>query len=811
MKICIIGGVAGGASAAARLRRLDEDAEIILFEKGEFVSYANCGLPYFIGGTIQKRESLVVTKPELLRNRFRIDVRTSNEVLNIKPDEKKILVKNGITQEIYEETYDRLILSPGAKPKIPNMPGVTLEGVFTLRTVPDTYRIDEYIEKNKIKSAIVVGGGFIGVEMAENLKERGLAVTIVEFAGQVVAPLDPEMANILHRHLAEHQIDLKLSLGITGIEKEEKKLKVSLTDQTAISSEMVILSLGVAPEDKLAKEAGLELGVGSSIRVNECYETSDPFIYAVGDAIEVSHLVSGKASLVPLAGPANKQGRAAAHNVLGAKETTGKGVQGSSVLKVFDLTAAATGLNEKQIKSEGMKYLKTYVHPQSHAGYYPGATPLTMKLLFTKEGNILGAQAVGYEGVEKQIDVLAAVIRLGGTVYDLEELELCYAPPYSSAKAPVNMLGYTAANILKGDMPVFYAEDIPKLRESPATFLDVSTTDEIMMGSIPGFLNIPLDDLRDQLDDIAKDIPVYVTCRVGLRGYVAARILKQRGYEVYNLSGGYKIYQLINETNWPIPKERKAEPSPIPKKEDSKMSKTIEVDACGQQCPGPIMKVAEGIRSLSDGESLCVKATDPAFASDIHVWCERTGNQLLSVTNQKGTYEVLLRKGSQIQKKPETQGNDKTMVIFSGDLDKAIAAFIIANGASAMDRKVTLFFTFWGLNILRKNQKIKVKKNFMETMFGKMMPRGSKKLRLSRMNMLGAGSKMIRAVMKSKQVSSLEELIQAAMDSGVRVVACQMSMDIMGIHKEELIDGVEIGGVATFLGSAETSDTNLFI
>lgn len=813
MKICIVGGVAGGASAATRLRRLSEDAEIVLFEKGEYISYANCGLPYYIGGSIKSKDALLVTKPELLRSRFRVDVRVQNEVLSIDREAKTIQVRDHAAGKTYSESYDKLILSPGAEPKRPNLPGVELDGVFTLRTVPDTFRIDQYIQEKNAASVVVVGGGFIGVEMAENLKERGLDVSIVEFADQVVAPLDKEMANLLHRHLAENGVRLQLGTGLTGIEKKNGALEVSLTKGEPIKTDLVLLSMGVAPENRLAKEAGLQLGVGNSIAVNEFYQTSDPDIYAVGDAIGVKNLVTGQENLVPLAGPANKQGRIAAENALGAQKTTGEGVQGSSVLKVFDLTAASTGLNEKQARAQGIAYRKTYVHPQSHASYYPGATPITMKLLFAEDGKVLGAQAVGYEGVEKRIDVLATVIRLRGTVYDLEELELCYAPPYSSAKDPVNMLGFTAANILKGDMPVIYAEDVPALDPERTTRLDVSMPEEVRMGTVPGFRNLPLDELRGRLGELDPKKPVYVTCRVGLRGYLATRILKQHGFDAYNLSGGYKTYQLVHAKN------EFAESPAVRKPEEERADhnvKTIAVDACGLQCPGPIMKVAEGMKGIAEGEQLRIRATDPAFASDIQAWCKSTGNRLLSVQNEKGTYEVVLQKGCGANPAPSCaiaseEGHDKTMVIFSGDLDKAIAAFIIANGAAAMGRKVTLFFTFWGLNILRKSEKVRVKKNVIEKMFGVMMPRGSKKLKLSKMHMAGAGSKMIREVMKRKNVSSLEELIQSAMDNGVRVVACQMSMDIMGIRAEELLDGVELGGVATFLGSAETSDTNLFI
>jgi len=815
MKVLIVGGVAGGAGAATRLRRQSEEAEIILFEKGEYISYANCGLPYYIGGTIKDREKLIVTQPKLLRDRFRIDVRTMSEVVKIDRDKKTVTVKNHADGSTYEESYDKLILSPGAVPKRPNLPGIDSEGIFTLRTVPDTYRIDAYIKEKGAKTAVVVGAGFIGVEMAENLKERGLDVTVVEFLDQAIASLDPEMAAILHRHLRENGIKLLFGTGVQGFERAGS-LKVKLTGDREIPADVVILSIGVAPDSRLAKDAGLELGVGGSIQVDSTFATSDPDIFAVGDAISVRQIVTGDKTLLPLAGPANKQGRLAGENALGQRVTKDDGVQGSAVLKVFDMTAASTGLNEKQLKAQKIPYQKTYIHPSSHAGYYPDATQLSMKLLFASDGKILGAQAVGYDGVDKRIDVLATALRLGGTVYDLEKLELCYAPPYSSAKDPVNMLGFTAANILRGDVKVFHYDEADALDREKISLVDVRTPDEMKMGTLEGAMGIPLDDLRGRMGELPKDKPVYVFCQVGLRGYLAARVLQQNGYDVYNLSGGYKTYITAkgdreNPTGADCIGVKKNSSGTAVKSACCQDAKMIEVDACGLQCPGPIMKASEGIKSIRDGECLTIRATDPAFASDIRVWCERTGNLLLGVEREGATYTVKIQKGAQAPAIPAQNGNDKSMVVFSGDLDKALAALIIANGAASMGRKVTMFFTFWGLNILRKSEKVHVKKNFMEAMFGIMMPHGSKKLGLSKMNMMGMGSKMIRGVMKSKNVTSLEELLRSAMDSGVRIVACQMSMDIMGIKPEELIDGVEIAGVATFLGSAEQSDTNLFI
>ena len=546
MKVVIIGGVAGGATAAARLRRLDENAEIIIFERSGYISYANCGLPYYIGGEIKERENLLVTKPALLRGRFGIDVRTDSEVVSIDRRAKTVTVQNHQTGETYTESYDKLLLSPGASPKKPDWEGVNLPGIFTIRNVPDTCAVDDFIRETGAKRAAVVGGGFIGVEMAENLTARGLSVTLMEYQEQVLPPLDPEMAAIVHTHLRQNGVNLALGTAVSGFEKAGTGILVK-TGKGDLETDLVILSVGVAPDSGLAKEAGLELGIGGSIAVNDNYQTSDPDIYAVGDAIQVRSRLTGQDTLLPLAGPANRQGRAAAESILGRKPSHSRDVLGSSILKVFQLTAAGTGLNEKQLKAAGIPYLKTYTHPASHAGYYPGGTPMSLKLLFGPDGKVFGAQAVGQDGVDKRMDVLATVIRLGGTVYDLQDLELCYAPPYSSAKDPVNMLGFTAANILNGDMKDFYCEDLAGLDLDKVFLLDCRTPAEFAMGTIPGAVNIPLDELRNRLEELPKDKPVYEFCQVGLRGYIAYRILTQHGFEVYNLSGGYKSYAQARE------------------------------------------------------------------------------------------------------------------------------------------------------------------------------------------------------------------------------------------------------------------------
>lgn len=859
MKVLIVGGVAGGASAAARLRRIDEKAEIILFEKGEFISYANCGLPYYIGDVIKDKDKLLVQTPEAMRNRFNMDVRIRSEVIRINRATKTVTVHDHRTGQDYDESYDKLILSPGAEPKRPPMEGIDLPGVFTLRTIPDTYRIRDFVDTSRPKRAVVIGGGFIGVEMAENLMERGLDVTLVEFTDQVVASLDPDMAAFLHQHMRMKGLKLLFRTGATAfLPGEQGGLVVRLTTGNALYTDMIIFSIGINPDSRLAREAGLALGVGGSIKVDRTLTTSDPDILAVGDAIEVEHFVTGQPTLIPLAGPANKQGRIAADNAIG-RQIPFEGVQGSAVLKVYDMTAASTGLNEKQLKRDKLTYEKVYVHPLNHAGYYPGATQMTVKMLFDPAtGKILGAQAVGVHGVDKRIDVLATAMRLHATVADLEKLELTYAPPYSSAKDPVNMLGFTASNIMKGDMKVFQYHDVADLDPATSFLVDVRTPEEFSLGSIPDARNIPLDEIRSRLVQFPKNKKIYLFCQVGLRGYLASRILQQNGFsEVYNLTGGYKLYHtVILDQSAEIPYdcfgqqitegegEKLALASPgksaagpvptttAPRSQTAALPMTpaarkpaapvppavranrniLSIDACGLQCPGPILKVAEGIKKIAPGDQLVIEATDPGFASDIGIWCERTGHFLDGITQKHGQYTVSVTKGEPLALlETAVAGNDKTMVVFSGDLDKALAAFIIATGAASMGRKVTMFFTFWGLNILRHHEKTKVQKNFIENMFGSMMPRGSRKLGLSKLHMGGMGTQMMRAVMKSKNVSSLEELIEIAIDSGVKLVACQMSMDVMGIKPQELIKGVEIGGVATMLGAAELSDTNLFI
>lgn len=785
MNYLIIGGVAGGATVAARLRRMDEKANIVLFERGKYVSYANCGLPYYIGDTINNREKLFVQTVKGFTDRFRIDIRTEQEVTAIRPDKKEVEVKNLSTGEIYTETYDKLVLSPGAEPLRPGIEGIGSKKIFTLRNVPDTDTIKNYINIEKPKRAIVVGGGFIGLEMAENLHDLGIQVDVVEMANQVMAPLDFSMAAIVHQQLTDKGVGLHLEDGVSRFEEKDGGVTVHLRSGKQIATDMVLLSIGVRPETKLAKEAGLAIGERGGIAVNDYMQTSDADIYALGDATEVKNLVTGQPSLIPLAGPANKQGRIVADNIIFGNKKKYAGSIGTSIAKVFDLTVAATGANAKLLQRNNIPYTSSYTHGASNAGYYPGAVPMSIKILFDPEnGKLLGAQIVGFNGVDKRIEMLEQVIQRGGTVYDLTELEHAYAPPYSSAKDPVNMAGFVAENILKGKSKIIQWRELAEL-PADTIRIDVRTRDEHKLGSIPGFINIPVDELREHLDELPKDKLIVVSCAVGLRGYLAYRILVQNGFKnVRNLSGGYKTWSVatapvkeVAPCNPGSSEGANCECSAIP---------TLKVDACGLMCPGPVMQLKKNYETLKTGEQLQITATDQAFGKDVASWCKVTGAELVALENKNGVVAATIRKQEKTAPHASVQNNadNKTLIVFSDDLDKALASFVIANGAASTGKKVTMFFTFWGLNVIKKQQKPAVSKDIFGKMFGWMLPAHSGKLKLSKMNMGGAGSWMMRLIMKQKRIDSLESLIQQAVDNGVEMIACTMSMDVMGVQKK---------------------------
>lgn len=816
-KVVIIGGVAAGASTAARLRRLDESAQIIMFERGEYISYANCGLPYYIGDVIESRSELLLQTPEAMSKKFNMDIRIKQEVMAIDRKNKTVTVKKADSGETYTETYDTLVLATGSSPLKPPIPGIESDRVHSLWTVPDTDRIKEFIKVNQVKRAIVIGGGFIGIEMAENLKHTGCEVALVELLDQVLTQFDYEMAQLIHEELEKNGISLYLNDGVASFADSGSEITATLKSGKEISADMVIMAAGVRANSELAKAAGLELNMRGGVVTDEYLRTSDPDIYAAGDSIEVENFIDSSRTMIPLAGPANRQGRICADNICGLNETY-KGSQGTSIVKVFDIATASTGLSEKALNKQGLVRGKDYevatIIQNSHAGYYPGATYLTIKLVFSADGKkLFGAQIVGQDGVDKRIDVIATAIRLNGSIFDLKSLELAYAPPFSSAKDPVNMAGFTAENIIN-KKAAFCRWDALDDKTSDFTILDVREDLERLAYAFPDSLNIPLSDLRVRLNEIDKQKQIIVFCAVGVRAYNAARILQLNGFDnVYVYPGGTKFYR---STHYKAELLNEAEVDSMnnTSQADAAVS-AIRVDCSGLQCPGPIMKVFETVKSLQEGQMIEVHATDPGFSRDINAWCRRTGNTLVKSEKHDRDYVVYVKKGiskpvnTGIQAADVPQG--KTIVVFSGDLDKVLASFIIANGSAAMGRPVTMFFTFWGLNVLRKPTKQRVKKTFIEAMFGSMMPRGAKKLKLSKLNMGGMGTAMMKLVMKDKNINTLEELIQKAIKGGVKIVACTMSMDVMGIKAEELIDGVELGGVGAYLGDAEESNVNLFI
>lgn len=817
MKYIIIGGVAGGATAAARIRRNSEEAQIVLFEKGAHISYANCGLPYYIGGVIQERDNLFVQTPQAFGQRFNIDIRINSEVTGIDPAKKIVEVKAD-DGNVYTETYDKLLLSPGALPVKPPLPGIDGDGIFTLRNVDDTDSIKNYITKKNVKRAVIIGAGFIGLEMAENLYDSGMQVAIVEMADQVMAPIDYSMASIVHQHLLQKGIRLYLETAVTSFEHDDNGIvNIMFKDGRHVAADIVILSIGVRPNTLLATQSGLELGEMRGIKVDEYLQTSCEDIYAVGDVIEFPHPVTKQPWLNYLAGPANRQARIVADNMVFGNKVKYEGAIGTSVAKVFDLTVAATGMAAKRLKQTGQEYLSATIHPSSHAGYYPGALPMSVKIVFSpSDGRLLGAQIVGYDGVDKRIDEYAQVIKHNGTIADLMSIEHAYAPPYSSAKDPVAVSGYVAENILNGKMMPCYWRQLRDTDIDSITLIDVRTPDEFALGAIEGAINIPLDDMRRHLADIPKSKPIVLYCGVGLRGYLASNILLQNGFtNVSNLIGGYKTYMAATASlPRPLPFETgNCNAGKHVTEQMQPTANTLSIDACGLSCPGPIMKLKQNMENLQPGEQLKITATDPGFIRDAEAWCMSTGNRFISSSSNSGKHSVIVER--QIKENKDCvssgQGQGKTFILFSDDLDKALATFVLANGAAATGEKVTIFFTFWGLNAIKKEQKPNVDKDIFGKMFGMMLPSSSQKLKLSKMNMGGIGKRMMRYIMKNKNIDSLETLRAAAIENGVEFIACQMSMDVMGVKREELLDNVTVGGVATYMNRADNANVNLFI
>ncbi len=649
-RVVIVGGVAGGASAAARLRRLKEDFEIIMLDKGPYVSFANCGLPYYVGNIIKDRESLELVTPESFLERFNIDVRVNNEATLIDKVNKRIKVKDLRQNNGYTLEYDYLILATGSKPIVPPFVGLEYVPYFTVWTIPDAVKIRDYIEKYHIKNAVIVGGGFIGLEMAENLVEKGVKVKIVEMLNQVMPPIDKEIAQFIHQELLLNGVCLVLEDPVDSFGRTEKdKPFVKTKSGRIIETDLIILSIGIRPESTLAKNTDLDLTERGYVIVNNKMQTSDPNIYAVGDIVQVQHFQTKKPISIALAGPANKQGRIAADNIAG-RNSEYKGVMGAFVVKVFDVTVASVGLTEKQLKNLEINYNKIYIHPNNHAGYYPGAIPITLKLIFeVPSGKILGAQAVGGPGTEKRIDVISAVIKFDGTVFDLEELELTYAPPYGSAKDPVNMAGFVAANYLREDMPIWHWHELTNVKTNGALLLDVRTKEEFAARTIDGSLNIPIEELRKRLDEIPKDQSIYVYCEVGYRSYLALRILLQSGFnEVYELTGGFKIFEMANATTEEIMAACGGSENVIEEFVHEKATESedyIEVDACGLSCPGPLNALIKSLDTLPENKKLKIYTTDPGFKSSVEAYSKlNDAVKLLSLGKERGKLVAILEK-----------------------------------------------------------------------------------------------------------------------------------------------------------------------
>ncbi|WP_084099892.1 FAD-dependent oxidoreductase [Demequina sp. NBRC 110051] len=831
MKLVVVGGVAAGASTAARARRLDENAEIVVLERGHHVSFANCGLPYHVGEVISERSRLILQTPESLQESLGLDVRLGKEVVGIDREARTVAIRDVDTGEETTESYDNLALCMGAEPVRPPLPGIDHPAVQVLRRIGDMDRIkarlDQALAAQKAGrrgtvTAVVVGAGYIGLEMAENLHHRGVKVDVVELADQILPPVDKEIAAPVQQHLTARGIGLHLSTAAAAFRPladgdGADRVSVELDDGTVVAADLVILSAGVRPSTALATAAGLELGPRGGIAVDTHMRTSDPHIWAAGDAVETAHPVLPGTYLNPLAGPANRQARVAAENICG-RDTEYRSTQGTSIVKVFDMVAGGTGATARQLDAAEVPYRVVHLHPSGHAGYYPGTATMHLKVLFSPaDGAVLGAQACGFDGVDKRLDLFAMAIRAGLTVYDLEEQELAYAPPFGSAKDPINMAGFVASNVLRGDLTLWYSEEYPQ-QTTGTRIVDVRTPEEYDLWHIPGAESVPLATFRSAIAGWDRAQPVRLYCAVGFRSYLAHRILVQSGFEdVRTLSGGSTTFKHVHGAE--------AEPQPLPPMENyaekvtvasavaAATGKQADLDCTGLACPGPIMRLATAMKAADAGDEIRVTVSDPGFALDGPAWASKNGHTVVSMDPKGAGYVAVFRKGgvapvvgSSVPAAPKT-----SIVVFSGDLDKVLAAFIIANGALAMGQEVSMFFTFWGLNSLRREDPPARDRSAMEKMFGVMMPGGADDLKLSQMHMGGAGTAMIKKVMKDHDVQSLPELIAAAQAGGARLIGCTMTMDLLGIAQSDLLDGVELGGVATFLGEAQESGTSLFI
>jgi len=810
MKTVIIGGVAGGASTAARLRRLDETAEIVMLERGPNISYANCGLPYHLGKIIPERSWLLVMTPENFRARFNVDVRVNHEVTEIDREKKVVSVLNRQDGTVTEERYDKLVVATGSSPMKLKLPGIDLPEVLQLWTLEDMDHIAKKLDSGA-ERVVVVGGGFVGMELAESLRHRGLEVTLLEMGRQLLPTMDEEMSSLLAEEMRLAGIVVELGATVSAFAPaEEGGVSVAVEDGRSWTADLVTLCVGVKPNTALVKAAGIEVGARGHIVTNAQMCTNDPDIYAVGDAVEVMDPIFNQPTAVPLAGPANRQGRIAADQITGRKSSYA-GTYGASVVKVGKLSAASCGHTEARLKAMGKSYRKIYLHPGSHAGYYPGAKTLHIKLLFGDKGELYGGQVIGGEGADKRADVLAVAMRAGLNVWQLAEMELCYAPPFSSAKDPMSVAGMIAANVLNGDTVVVQADALPE----GALLLDVREDAELAMGEIPGATPMPLHQIRARAFELPKDRLIVVYCHQGLRAYVAERILRQMGYDVANLSGGYITWTQFQPEAW-MPSDdeillscTRSEGGPSLEADGEEPG--IVVDVRALQCPGPVVRLKKELDTLTTGTAIKVLGAS-GFAPDLNSWAKCSGHKVVKL-EQKGDFlEAIVRKGDEPSCAPIGGGaSSAALVLFSNDMDKVLAALILATGMAAAGMQVSVFFTFWGLSVLRKNPGPQLKKTLLSRMFGWMLPKGASKLALSKMHMAGMGTAMMKHVMEQQNVESVPEMLQSARQLGVKFIACEMAMGIMGLERHELIEVDEVAGVATYIARAKEGGPTLFI
>ncbi len=830
MKIVVVGGVAAGMSCAARARRLDEFAEIVVFERAHHVSFANCGLPYHIGEVIADRDRLLLQTPQSLHESLALDVRTGHDVVAIDADAKTVTVRDLETGEELTEAYDALALCPGAAPFVPPLPGVDHPNVHVLRRIGDMDAIKALVDGTNgppARHAVVIGAGYIGLEVAENLHHRGVETVIVEMADQIIPPLDRELTTQMESYIRAHGITLQLSTTAAAFsETPSGRLRVELTNNEFIETDLVVMAAGVRPSTELATQAGVELGPRGGIKVDEHMRTNLPDVYAAGDAVEVEHAILPGPYLVPLAGPANRQGRVAAENMCG-RDTTWGSVQGTSIVKMFDMVAGGTGANQRQLTEAGIPFERVQVHPSGHAGYYPGTAKMHLKVLFEPgTGTLLGAGCVGFDGVDKRIDVLATAIKAGMTIFDLQDLELAYAPPFGSAKDPVNMAGFVGSNLLKGDVHLWYPSEYPGATEG-SRIVDVRGPAEFAIWHLPGAENVPLPEIREACEAWDRSVPLRVYCAVGFRSYLAYRALVQRGFtDVKMLSGGMNTFRAYHDVALeeevdsyePVVNYAEAVTGANTGKAAGPVvvastGVSVDLDCTGLACPGPIMKLQDAIDELNPGDEVLVHVSDPGFRLDAPAWAATNGHEMLDIVPEGPGYAATFRKGGAGEAGTAAARirDKKTLVVFSGDFDRVLAAFILANGSVAMGDEVSMFFTFWGLNALRRDDPPARERTAMDKAFAAMMPSGPDRMPLSTMNMLGGGPAMIKRIMKDHNVPSLPELIGSARDSGVRLVACTMTMELLGIAQQDLIDGVELGGVAMMYGESNESNGQFFI